>query len=103
MKDRIEEAVDALVEKDDKEPRRALTVHDTWEERREAEAFKHALSVRELVAQLLTYPQDLKVGATGHFGEFYGIDKYSISKYTKHGTDVSWVSFSCPDIGEPPD
>lgn len=103
MKDRIDEAVDALVEKGDKEPRRALTVHDAWEADREAAAFKHALSVRELVAQLLTYPQDLKVGATGHFGEFHGIRKYDVSKYTRHDTELAWVAISCPDIGEPPD
>jgi len=103
MKDKIDEAIDSLAEVTQEVPKRALTVHDTWEEQQEAEQFKYAITVKDLVAKLLTYPQDLKVGVTGHFGEFHGIGWWGITKYTKHGTDVSWVEISGPNIGEPPD
>lgn len=93
MKDQIEQAVDQLVE-------------DDWDTRRQADELKRAITVSELIKKLQTFPQDLPVGATGHYGEFHAIDKYNVSLHHPDYKDMSksdWVEISGPDIGEPPD
>lgn len=46
----------------------------------------------------------LKVGTSGHFGEFYDIDNFNFGvKFTDDYSTARWVEITTPDIGDEPD
>ena len=70
------------------------------------------LTVETLIEHLKKFPPKTPVGIVGHYGEFYPMDAYNISKYRtyREGTPRSKresyfdaINISPPDIGPEPD
>lgn len=70
-------------------------------------------TIDDLITELTTLKEEygnLPIGTTGHFGEYYAMDKNDISvKFDVtsgkgwDGREAQWVDINSPDIGPDPD
>ncbi len=62
------------------------------------EKLNNMLSVKEVIKLLKNFPQDAKIGVSGHFGEFYGMTKHDFH-YTSgdHRINHGSVNYITPD------